>query len=99
MANRFIYLRIMLISCLFCLLFSSVKSDVTLQAAPAHQLLIIPNPILFVTQVPIVSDFTTLGSTFGNHLGQVNAVGRGGDLWIRYPMVPSETLQRQPAME
>ncbi|MCB8945558.1 MAG: hypothetical protein H6658_17555 [Ardenticatenaceae bacterium] len=42
-------------------------------------------PILFVTQPPIVQDFTTIGSTFGNHLASMWAVARGGDLWIRYP--------------
>jgi hypothetical protein len=42
------------------------------------------NPILFVTQVPVVSDFLTIGSTFGNHEGSPRAVARGGDLWIRY---------------
>jgi hypothetical protein len=43
------------------------------------------NPILFVTQIPIPADFTTIGSTFGNHLSGMQEVGRGGDLWIRYP--------------
>ena len=43
------------------------------------------NPILFVTQVPVVSDFLTIGSTFGSHDGSPRAVARGGDLWIRYP--------------
>ncbi|HUP60919.1 MAG TPA: hypothetical protein VNA69_10920 [Thermoanaerobaculia bacterium] len=43
------------------------------------------NPILFVTQVPIAADFTTIASTFGNHLAEIDAVPRGGDLWIRYP--------------
>ena len=42
------------------------------------------NPILFVTQVPVVSDFLTIGSTFGNHDASPRAVARGGDLWIRY---------------
>src|SRR5687767_7940105 len=42
-------------------------------------------PILFVTQVPIAADFTTIGSTFGNHRASLDSVGRGGDLWIRYP--------------
>ena len=42
-------------------------------------------PILFVTQPPIVADFTTIGSTFGNHLATMQSVARGGDLWIRYP--------------
>lgn len=43
-----------------------------------------PHPILFVTQVPIPGDFTTIGSTFGNHLPAMARTGRGGDLWIRY---------------
>ena len=42
-------------------------------------------PILFVTQVPIAADFATIGSTFGNHEASMAQVGRGGDLWIRYP--------------
>ena len=42
-------------------------------------------PILFVTQVPIASDFGTVNSTFGNHQAGMLAAGRGGDLWIRYP--------------
>lgn len=44
-----------------------------------------PNPVLFVTQIPIAADFLTIGSTFGNHRPTMQAVGRGGDLWIRYP--------------
>ncbi len=45
------------------------------------------NPILFVTQVPRGNDQaqpTNVTSTFGNHLADVIAAGRGGDLWIRY---------------
>jgi hypothetical protein len=45
----------------------------------------IANPILFVTQVPNPSDFTTIGSVFGNHLPDVDSAPRGGDLMIRYP--------------
>ncbi len=45
----------------------------------------LPNPILFVTQIPQPADFTTIGSTFGNHQSHWSAVPRGGDLWIRYP--------------
>src|SRR5690349_1202951 len=41
-------------------------------------------PILFCTQVPQTSDFTTIASSFGNHLPNVGAAPRGGDLWIRY---------------
>jgi len=42
------------------------------------------HPILFVTQVPVVSDFLAVASTFGNQQGGTNAAPRGGDLWIRY---------------
>jgi hypothetical protein len=45
----------------------------------------LPYPILFVTQVPVPTDFTTIGSVFGNHRGDLDSVARGGDLWIRYP--------------
>ena len=45
----------------------------------------LPYPILFVTQVPIAADFTTIGAVFGNHKAAMSDVGRGGDLWIRYP--------------
>lgn len=43
-----------------------------------------PHPILFVTQYPVPDDFATIGSVFANHLGSVDSVGRGGDLYIRY---------------
>lgn len=43
------------------------------------------NPILFCTQVPNPFDFTTLMSTFGNHMAGMNHAPRGGDLYIRYP--------------
>jgi hydrazine synthase alpha subunit-like protein len=43
------------------------------------------NPILFVTQFPISGDFAAIGSVFANHLGDIDRVGRGGDLVIRYP--------------
>jgi hypothetical protein len=45
----------------------------------------LPYPILFVTQVPVAADFTTIGSTFGNHRGALSSAGRGGDLYILYP--------------
>jgi hypothetical protein len=44
----------------------------------------INNPIVFVTQVPIIG-FCTINETFCNHKAQIDATGRGGDLWIRYP--------------
>ena len=40
--------------------------------------------ILFVTQVPVPADFTTIGSVFGNHKASQQDVARGGDLYIRY---------------
>ncbi len=45
----------------------------------------IPNPILFVTQVPVYGDYTTVGSAIGNQKGSLDAAPRGGDLMIRYP--------------
>jgi Hydrazine synthase alpha subunit middle domain len=43
------------------------------------------NPMLFVTQMPIAADFATIGAVFANHKADMQSVGRGGDLWIRYP--------------
>ncbi|MFK7740411.1 MAG: hypothetical protein AB8H80_08805 [Planctomycetota bacterium] len=55
------------------------------QRATAQGNVTTPHPILFVTQVPVPFDFITIGSTFGNHRGNIRSVARGGDLWIRYP--------------
>jgi hypothetical protein len=44
-----------------------------------------PYPVLFVGQVPIPQDFTTVASTFGNHLPDEDNAPRGGDLFILYP--------------
>jgi hypothetical protein len=52
------------------------------------------NPILFVTQVPLAGDFTTVASTFGNQTGQIDVAPRGGDLWIRYPDGTLKNLTR-----
>ena len=41
-------------------------------------------PIIFVTQVPVAPDFTTITSTFGNHRSDMENTARGGDLYIRY---------------
>ncbi|MCU1349201.1 MAG: hypothetical protein JWO56_2231, partial [Acidobacteria bacterium] len=54
----------------------------------------IPNPILFVTQVPLAADFTTVASTFGNQRAAVADAPRGGDLWIRYPDGTLKNLTR-----
>jgi hypothetical protein len=53
------------------------------------------NPILFVTQVPIPDDFTTVGSVFGNHRAEVDSAGRGGDLYIQYPSGALRNLTRE----
>lgn len=45
----------------------------------------LPNPVMFVTQVPSTGGFADVGSVFANHLGSMQSVARGGDLWIRYP--------------
>jgi mono/diheme cytochrome c family protein len=46
---------------------------------------VLPNPILFVTQTPTPSDFTSITALFGNHRGSMDSTPRGGALWIRYP--------------
>lgn len=40
--------------------------------------------IVFVTQPPHPADFATANATFGNHRASVDAIPRGGDLYIRY---------------
>lgn len=55
-----------------------------IRAAPLR-VATLSNPLLFVTQVPIPGDFTTIGSTFGNQSGDLESAGRGGDLYILYP--------------
>jgi hypothetical protein len=52
------------------------------------------NAILFVTQVPIPGDFTAIASVFGNHRGDMESTGRGGDLYIRYPDGTLKNLTR-----
>jgi hypothetical protein len=52
------------------------------------------NSIIFVTQIPVPADFTTIGSTFGNHLSSLDSCGRGGDLYIRYPDGTLKNLTR-----
>ncbi len=45
----------------------------------------LPNPILFVTQVPTPNDSATVAAPFANHVADMMGAPRGGDLWIRYP--------------
>jgi hypothetical protein len=47
-----------------------------------------------VTQVPIPGDFTSIGSTFGNHRATLDSCGRGGDLYVRYPDGTVKNLTR-----
>jgi hypothetical protein len=54
-----------------------------------------PHPIMFVTQYPIPSDFGSVGSVFANHRGTIGLVGRGGDLYIRYPDGTLRNLTRE----
>lgn len=61
-------------------------------AAPQESL---PNPVLFVTQVPMPADFATIGSVFANHGGGMQQAPRGGDLWIRYPDGSLRNLTRE----
>lgn len=53
------------------------------------------NPILFVAQFPIAGDFTTIGSTFGNHETGMEQLGRGGDLFLLRPDGTLRNLTRE----
>lgn len=55
----------------------------------------LPNPILFVTQVPVPADFASIGSVFANHKGDIQSAARGGDLWIRYADGSLRNLTRE----
>ena len=52
---------------------------------PTASIAALSNPILVVTQMPIAADFATIGAVFANHKADMQSVGRGGDLWMRYP--------------
>ena len=49
------------------------------------QAVTLPNPIMFVTQVPMPFDSSTATAIFCNHKPDVFSVVRGGDLYIIYP--------------
>jgi hypothetical protein len=53
------------------------------------------NPILFVTQVPVLGDFPGRASAFGNDLAGVEEVPRGGDLMVCYPQGTLRKLTRE----
>ncbi len=73
-----------LIGCLLLLGMSgsAMSPDQDRVSAPVPSL---PHPILFVTQVPVAKEYSTIGAIFANHLADPKAVARGGALWIRYP--------------
>ncbi|HYK04707.1 MAG TPA: hypothetical protein VE974_23345 [Thermoanaerobaculia bacterium] len=52
---------------------------------PQAESVALPNPVMFVGQVPTPFDFTTVASTFGNHDPHQSSAPRGGDLFILYP--------------
>jgi hypothetical protein len=54
-------------------------------ALPGPAAAALPNPLLFVTQVPNPATFATIGATFGDQSAGIHQAPRGGDLWIRYP--------------
>ncbi len=51
---------------------------------PGTQAVQVSPAVLFVAQVPTKLDVNTTTTTFNNHLGGVQNVARGGDLYIRY---------------
>jgi hypothetical protein len=69
------------------LLLLAATLDLSVQAGPT-------NSILFVTQVPIPGDFTSIASTFGNQRATPDSCGRGGDLYVRYPDGSIKNLTR-----
>jgi hypothetical protein len=54
-------------------------------AVPKTESVALPNPVMFVGQVPTPFDFVSVASTFGNHDPQPTSAPRGGDLFILYP--------------
>src|ERR1041385_2531249 len=68
---------------IFCLMVSVLQSHSAWGAKESAAIL--PHPILFVTQVPIPLDTSTITSVFANHLPTTKSCGRGGDLCILYP--------------
>jgi Hydrazine synthase alpha subunit middle domain len=54
----------------------------------------LPNPVMFVTQVPVLEKKNTVTAIGGNHLATTAAAPRGGDLMIRYPDGSLKNLTR-----
>lgn len=92
MFQRFLF-PILVIS----LTYSGIPSNAANGASPpdVKGSVSIPNPILFA-QVPIVGvDDMSIASSFGNHVADIEQVGRGGDLYIRYPNGTLRNLTRE----
>ena len=79
------------------LTFCCSSADI-MSAAP-----VVPNPVLFVTQVPIPDElndnavsnvFVSVVSPLGNHLADTLHAGRGGDLYVLYPSGTARNLTR-----
>ena len=75
-------------------IFTAALIASTAAAAERADSVAIPNPILFVGQVPLPGDFTSVASTFGNQLGHQTSAPRGGDLFILYPSGTLKNITR-----
>ncbi|MEZ4735688.1 MAG: DNRLRE domain-containing protein [Caldilineaceae bacterium] len=86
MSQQRLLARVALVCVLLALAGTGLTGARPGQAAPLRQGgPTTPYPILFVTQPPIAQGFGSIATTFGNHQASLGNVGRGGDLWIRYP--------------
>lgn len=92
--HRIVPLAITLAACLLGV-FPASAAEVSGGGAPRSGSNGLANPILFVAQFPIASDFTTIGSTFGNHRSGMEHVGRGGDLYLLRPDGTLRNLTRE----
>src|SRR5260221_6464973 len=63
------------------LAYLSVAGNINFTIAGEQSATALPNPILFVTQVPIPLDTSTITGVFANHLATTKSCGRGGDLY------------------
>ncbi len=87
--NRFIIVGFVMKKCILGLVLLWMASASVAGTVSAS------NPVMFVTQFPIASDFATIGSTFANHSDSMQSAGRGGDLYIRYPDGSLRNLTRE----
>ena len=75
----------------------AASASLPVTAANTAKAASLQNPILFVTQVPVAAGdpFASRLSTFANHIPDLGAVPRGGDLMIRYPDGVLRNLTRE----